>query len=71
MDKFLLQKQVLERLADPAQREAVEAMERARWAGGDGVAARAQLREAFARGPRWHEAPPPETGPLPPLYPPD
>ena len=63
--------QVLERLADPAQREAVEAMERARWAGGDGVAARAQLREAFARGPRWHEAPPRETGPLPPLYPPD
>jgi len=57
-------------LSEPAQRDAVEQLRRARWADGDGVAARAALRREFARGPKWHarEAAPPE--PLPPLYPP-
>ena len=61
------------RLDDPAQRQAVEAMQRARWADGDGVAARSLLRRAFADGPRWRVGPvPPAEGPepLPPLYPP-
>jgi len=57
-------------LSEPAQRGAVEQLRRARWADGDGVAARAALRREFARGPTWHvrDAAPPE--PLPPLYPP-
>lgn len=57
------------RLVDPAQVAAIEALQRARWAGGDGVAARSALRQAFARGPRWHRAE--KTAPplLPPLYP--
>lgn len=59
------------RLADPAQRAAVDAMEQARWGGGDGVAARALLREAFAKGPRWVRPVAAETGVLPPLYPRD
>ncbi len=61
---------VVGRLDDPAQREAVLQMQRARWGGaGDGPAARAALRTAFAGGPRWRTvvaAPAPE---LPPLYP--
>lgn len=61
--------EVIDRLDDARQREALATMQRARWGGGDGVAARAALRSAFARGPRWRlvEAPPPS--PLPPLYP--
>lgn len=58
------------RLGEAGQREAIEALRRARWADGDGVAARAALRAAFSDGPRWRAgdaAPPPE--PLPPLYP--
>lgn len=58
------------RLAEPAQQAAVEALQRALWGGGDGPAARAALRTAFAAGARW--APPAaaaERGPLPPLYP--
>lgn len=62
--------EVIERLDDPAQRAALEAMQRARWGDGDGVAARAVLRSAFARGPRWRSADAPTTSPLPPLYPP-
>ncbi|MFT3755019.1 MAG: protein BatD [Pseudoxanthomonas sp.] len=59
------------RLADADQRDAVEAMRRARWADGDGPAARAVLRAAFRNGPVWREA---NTGVrreamLPPLYP--
>ncbi|RDZ26984.1 BatD family protein [Lysobacter silvisoli] len=61
---------VLARLADPAQREALQAMQRARWGGGDAVAARAQLRSAFAPGPRWRDAGAAPASPLPPLYPP-
>lgn len=59
------------RLADPAQAAAVDSLQRARWAGGDPAAARAGVREAFARGPRWHDgkrtrdAP----APVPQLYP--
>jgi hypothetical protein len=45
--------EVRERLDDPQQRQAVDALQRARWGGGDGVAARDLLRRAFASGPRW------------------
>ena len=58
-------------LDDPAQRAALGALQRARWAGGDVVVARRQLREAFARGPRWRvaEAAAGADPILPPLYP--
>ncbi len=59
------------RLAAPAQRAALEALRRARWAGGDPAQARLALREAFRGGPQWQPAGvavPRE--PLPPLYPP-
>lgn len=58
-------------LGDPAQHAAVESLQRARWAGGDAALARAGVRAAFARGPRWvgagrrHA----EAEPVPPLYP--
>lgn len=58
------------RLADPAQAAAVQALQQARWGGGDAAAALAQLRAAFARGPRWRRADAPARDPLPPLYPP-
>lgn len=58
------------RLDDAAQRDAVTQLQRARWGDGDGPAARASLRGAFASGPRWRGH---EVGrakePLPPLYP--
>lgn len=57
------------RLADPGQVAAVEALERARWAGGDGPAARRQLREAFAGGARWRTARVESPPLLAPLYP--
>jgi hypothetical protein len=57
------------RLADPAQVAAIESLLRARWAGGDGVAARAALRMAFKQGPRWRVAEQTVEEPLPPLYP--
>jgi hypothetical protein len=58
------------RLEDRSQIAAVDALQRARWSDGDGVAARTALRDAFKHGPRWgargkavvDEA-------LPPLYP--
>ncbi|RYZ71032.1 MAG: protein BatD [Lysobacteraceae bacterium] len=56
-------------LDSPAQRQAIEQLRRVRWAGGDGVAARAVLREAFAGGPAWRLARPPVVEKLPPLYP--
>lgn len=58
------------RLADPAQRAAVDALQRARWGDGDAAAAVAAMRAAFATGPRWRSATAP-TAPvlLPPLYP--
>lgn len=57
------------RLDDPAQRGALDALQRARWAGGDLPAARRAMRAAFADGPRWCAAAPVSTSPLPPLYP--
>jgi hypothetical protein len=58
------------RLADPAQQAAVEGLQRALGGGGDGRAARAALRSAFANGPRWTTPPDaPARRPLPPLYP--
>jgi hypothetical protein len=60
---------LLPRLADPAQVAAVEALQRARWGGGDGPAAREQLRRAFAHGPKWRPVDRVPTSPLPPLYP--
>ncbi|KQQ80150.1 hypothetical protein ASF73_03050 [Xanthomonas sp. Leaf131] len=62
---------VLAALSDPAQRAAVAQMQRARWGGdGDVAAARAALREAFAKGPRWRHAKAAEPEVLAPLYPP-
>ncbi|MFC6839138.1 BatD family protein [Xanthomonas theicola] len=62
---------LLRRLDDPAQREAVLRMQRARWSGtGDVPGARAALREAFRSGPRWRGAArTPANDELPPLYP--
>ena len=60
---------LIARLESPAQREAVEQLRRARWADGDGVAARAVLREAFRSGPVWRAASKPVKEVLPPLYP--
>lgn len=63
--------EVRERLVDPAQREAVSALQRARWGRGDPSAAIAAMRAAFAHGPRWRAAPVDAAVamPLPPLYP--
>ena len=61
---------LVKRLENPAQREALEAMQQARWGDGDGPAARTRLREAFAGGPEWVSVA--ERGGetiLPPLYP--
>ncbi|MFC3814807.1 BatD family protein [Lysobacter sp. GCM10012299] len=60
---------VIARLADDDQRDAVQALQRARWGGGDGVAARQTLRNVFASGPRWRERTADRPSPLPPLYP--
>ncbi|HEU0305523.1 MAG TPA: protein BatD, partial [Lysobacter sp.] len=61
---------LLARLDDAAQRDAIEALQRARWAQGDGMQARQLLRSAFANGPRWRMETAPEKAPvLPPLYP--
>ena len=57
------------RLGDPAQHEALAQLERARWADGDGVAARKALRDAFRQGPRWRQPAKASAEPLPPLYP--
>ena len=59
------------RLAPGPQRDAIAALQRARWGqDGDGAAAaRAALRAAFARGPEWLETAPGDDAPLPPLYP--
>jgi len=60
---------VRERLDDPLQRDAVAQLQRARWGDGDGPAARAGLRAAFAGGPRWRGRGEASDEPLPPLYP--
>ncbi len=57
------------RLDDVAQRQALDALRRARWAGGSGTAARAALRGAFSNGPSWRSEPQALPGALPPLYP--
>lgn len=58
------------RLADPAQRAAVDALQRARWGDGDAGATLATLRAAFASGPRWRtQASASTPALLPPLYP--
>lgn len=57
------------RLADPAQQQAVDVLQRARWGGGDAADARTKLRAAFRDGPRWRRAPRVEDTLLPPLYP--
>lgn len=58
------------RLDDPAQIDALDALERARWGGGDARAARTLLQAAFAGGPRWKPSVSRPDGALPPLYPP-
>ncbi|WP_324810326.1 BatD family protein [Stenotrophomonas sp.] len=63
--------QVIERLADPVQRQVLLDLQAARWGGqGEASALRARLRECFRDGPHWsvpHQAA--DTG-LAPLYPP-
>lgn len=61
--------EVIDRLDDVAQRDAVQMLRRAQWGDGDGVAARTALRDAFKRGPRWRNAVAVASEPLPPLYP--
>ena len=62
---------VIARLDDPSQRDALDAMRRALWAGqGEPSAARAALRAAFRDGPRWRAPAVVDPAPLPPLYPP-
>jgi len=58
------------RLADTAQAEAVRALERALYAGGDADAAVAGLRRVLAAGPRWAQDRPhaQDDDSLPPLY---
>lgn len=62
--------EVIARLQDPGQRDALSAMRRALWAGqGDPSAARAGMRAAFREGPRWRAPAAAEATLLPPLYP--
>ncbi|MEG0185638.1 MAG: BatD family protein [Stenotrophomonas sp.] len=63
--------QVIERLADPGQRQALQALQQARWGGtGDVAALRAHLRGCFRDGPHWSAASAAADTGLPPLYPP-
>jgi hypothetical protein len=57
------------KLDDPAQQSAVDALQRARWGGGDIESAVSALRSAFKRGPRWKTATAKSKELLPPLYP--
>ncbi|KRG49192.1 hypothetical protein ARC20_02475 [Stenotrophomonas panacihumi] len=62
--------EVQAKLASAAQRDAIAALQRARWAGeGDVVQARQRLREAFRQGPQWRDAAAARPSELPPLYP--
>ena len=62
--------QVIERLDDPRQREALQALQQARWAGqGNVPVVRRQLKAAFQEGPRWSPPASVATSGLPPLYP--
>lgn len=58
------------RLADPAQAEALDVLQRARWSDGDPRAAREVVRKAFARGVHVAKAERTAREVLPPLYPP-
>ena len=60
---------VCEKLDDPAQQAAVDALQRARWGDGDVASALAALRSAFKRGPRWKSTAAKAKELLPPLYP--
>jgi hypothetical protein len=55
-------------LASTAQREAIDHLQRRRFASG-GDASSPDLAAAFARGFQWRDGPPGEEPPLPPLYP--
>ena len=57
------------RLDDAAQRDAIGALQHARWGAGDPATARIALRRAFADGPRWRSTPRRQDDLLPPLYP--
>jgi hypothetical protein len=60
-------------LSDTAQRDALGALQRARWQGGDVAVACTAVADAFAGGFKWRvEGKPPRAGSdeLPPLYPP-
>src|SRR5690606_20105999 len=62
----------LSRMLEPGpQREAIAALQRARWGRDEGGAAqaRAAVRAAFARGPGWLPGDSRIEDPLPPLYP--
>jgi hypothetical protein len=63
---------LLARLADEAQRDALRAMQAARWSrdGGDVAPARQALRRAFHDGPHWRPVAGTEKTGLEPLYPP-
>lgn len=56
-------------LDDPAQREAAARLEGVLWGGADADALAADIRNAFARGPRWRKPERPRKPLLPPLYP--
>ncbi|MNV02198.1 hypothetical protein D3C71_924280 [compost metagenome] len=61
---------VMLKLDDESQRQALERMQRARWAGeGDVAAARTRLREVFRQGPTWRGRAVAEKPVLDPLYP--
>ena len=63
--------QVIEKLGDPRQRQALMDLQRARWAGqGDLPAVRRALRQAFHDRPHWSTRSEPAQTALPPLYPP-
>lgn len=63
--------QVIERLADPAQQQVLQALQQARWGGtGELTALRARLRETFRDGPHWSATGGTADTGLPPLYPP-
>jgi len=60
-------------LSDPAQRDALDALQRTRWQDGDAAAACSAVGMAFAHGFTWQvNEKPPRAKPtdLPPLYPP-
>lgn len=60
---------LIARLDDQSQRDAVEQLRRACWAGGDIAAARVAVWQAFRRGPAWKAVAKIPREPLPPLYP--